>query len=87
MLRNHLEDYVGPMFMRGDFNCTLVPQLDRLFVSPPSRNDSLALGRLLGRAHLSDVFHDDMERAEKDQAVAGFHATAHTNFYTVSGGG
>ena len=28
MLRNHFQDYVGPMLMGRDFNCTLVPQLD-----------------------------------------------------------
>ena len=65
----------------------LVPQLDRSFVSPPGRHDSLALRWLLGRAHLSDVLDDDMERAGKDRAIAGFHATAHTYFYTVPGGG
>ena len=35
---------------------------------------------LLGRAHLSDVLGDDMERAEKDRNIAGFYATAHTYF-------
>ena len=37
LLQNHLQDYVGPMLMGGDFNCTLVTQLDRSFVSPPGR--------------------------------------------------
>ena len=64
-----------------------MPQLDRSFVSPPGRHDSLALRWLLGRAHLSDVLDDDMERAGKDRAIAGFHATAHTYFHTVPGGG
>ena len=57
-----------------------MPQLDRSFVSPPGRHDSLALRRILGRAQLSDVLDDDMEGAEKDRNIAGFYATAHTYF-------
>ena len=58
--------------MGGDFNCTLVPQLERSFVSPPGRRDPLELLRLLGRAHLSNVLDDDMERAEKDRPLRVF---------------
>ncbi|TDH70247.1 hypothetical protein CCR75_000195 [Bremia lactucae] len=73
--------------MRGDFNCTLVPRLDRSFVSPPGRHDSIALRRLLGRAQLSDVLDEDMKQAEYERAIAHFHATEHTYFYTLPGGG
>ena len=73
--------------MGRDFNCTLVPQLDRSFVSPPGRHDSLALRRLPGRAHLIDVLEDDMERAEKDWDVACFmrrHALIFTLYQVVA---
>ena len=82
MLRNKLQDYAGPMLMSGDFNCMLVPQLERSFVSPPGRHNSLALRRLLGRAHLSDVPDWDMERAEKDRAIMDFQATPRTLIFT-----
>ena len=42
--------YDGPMYMGGDFKCTLVPRLDRPFASLPGRHDLLALRRLLGQA-------------------------------------
>ena len=42
--------YDGPMDMGGDFNCTLVPRLDRPFASLPGRHDLLALRWLLGQA-------------------------------------
>ena len=61
MLRNHLQDYVGPVLIGGEFNCTLGPRLDRSFVSLPGRHDSVAQRRLLDRAHLSDVLDDDIE--------------------------
>ena len=63
MLRHHLLGHDGPMFIGGDFNCTLVPRLDRSFVSPPGRHDSVALRRLLGQAQFCDVLEDYMERA------------------------
>ena len=87
ILRHQLQGYDGLIFMGGDFNCTLVPRLDRSFVSRPGRHDSIALRRLLGRAQLSDVLDDDMEQAEDERAIAHFHATAHTYFYTLPGGG
>ena len=80
MLRHQLQGYDGLIFMGGDFNCTLVPHLDRSFVSRPGRHDSIALRRLLGRAQLSDVLDDDMEQAEDERAIAHFHAKAHTYF-------
>ena len=82
-----LEGYEGPMCVGGDFNCTLEPRLDRSFVSPPGRHDSLALRRLLGRVQLSDVLDDDMDMAEEDRDVPAFHAASHTYFYTLPGGG
>ena len=85
-LRLLLLDYEGPMFIGGDFNCTLVPLLDRTFVSPPGRHDSMALRRLLGRAQLSDVLEDAMELAEEDRAISDFQAAVHTYFYTLPGG-
>ena len=45
-----LQPYDGPMFVNGDFNCTLEPRLDRSFIYPPGRRNFLALRRLLGRA-------------------------------------
>ena len=85
-IRLLLLDYAGPLFIGGDFNCTLVPLIDRTFVSPPGRHDSLALTRLLGRAKLSDVLEDAMELAEEDRAISDFQAAAHTYFYTLPGG-
>ena len=82
-----LQEYDGPMFVGGDFNCTLEPRLDRSFISPPGRHDSLALRRLLGRAQLSDVLDGDMKIAEEERAVPTFQAAAHTYFYTLPGGG
>ena len=82
-----LQGYEGPTFVGGDFNCTLEPRLDRSFVSPPGRHDSLALRRLLGRAQLSDVLHEDMDITEEVRAVPSFQAAAHTYFYTLPGGG
>ena len=82
-----LQGYEGPMFVGRDFNCTLEPRLDRSFVSPPGRHDSLALRRLLGRAQLSDVLHEDMDITEEVRAVPSFQAAAHTYFYTLPGGG
>ena len=82
-----LPAYDGPMFVGGGFNCTLEPRLDRSYISPPGRHDSLALRRLLGRAQLSDVLDGDMEIAEEARDVPAFHAAAHTYFYTLPGGG
>ena len=61
MLRHHLLEHEGPMFLRGDFNCTLAPRLDRSFVSPPGRNDFLDIRRLVGQVQLCDVFEYDMD--------------------------
>ena len=55
----------GPVFMEGDFECTLYPRLDHSLVSPPFRHDSSALRRLLGRARLSDIIEGAMKLAEK----------------------
>ncbi|CAI5712600.1 unnamed protein product [Peronospora destructor] len=82
MLRHHLLGHNGPMFMEGDFNCTLVPWLDRSFASPPGRHDYLALRWLLSRTQLSDVLEDEMEQAEEERAISAFHAAVHTYFYT-----
>ena len=82
-----LQAYDGPMFVGGDFSCTLEPRLDRSFISPPGRHDSLALRRLLGRAQVSDVLDGDMEIAEEERTVPVFHAAAHTYFYTLPGCG
>ena len=82
MLQNHLQDYVGPMIMGGDFNCTLAPQLDRSFVYPPGRHDSLALRRLLGRSHLSGVLDEDMERAKTTGPLRVF-MRQHTFIFTL----
>ncbi|TDH73981.1 uncharacterized protein CCR75_003321 [Bremia lactucae] len=68
-----LQGYDEPILIGGDFNCTLTPRLD----------DSIALRRLLGRAQLSDVLDDDIEQAEDEQAIAHFHATAHTLFLHI----
>ena len=81
MLRHHLLEHEGPMILGGDFNCTLAPRLDRSFVSPPGRHDSLALRRLLGQAQLWDLLEDD------ERVISAFHATAYTYFYTLPGGG
>ena len=43
MLQHYWLGHDGAMFMGGDFNCKLVRRLDRCFVSPPGRHDSLAL--------------------------------------------
>ena len=67
MLRRQLQTYDGLIFMGGGFNCTLVPRLDRSFVSPHRRNVSVALRWLLGQAQLSDVLDDDMEQAEDER--------------------
>ena len=48
-LRQIILGYDGPMYMGGDFKCTLVPRLDRPFASLPGRHDLLALRRLLGQ--------------------------------------
>ena len=87
MLRHHLLEHEGPMFLSGDFYCTLAPRLDRSFVSPPGKHVLLALRRLLDQAQLCDVLEDDMERAEEEKAISAFHATVHTYFYTFPGGG
>ena len=79
MLRHHLLEHEGPMFLGGKLNCTLAPRLNCSFVSPPGRHDSLALRRLLDQAQLCDVLEDDMERVEEERAISAFHATAHTN--------
>ena len=34
MLRYHLLEHEGSMFLGGDSNCTLAPRLDRSFVCP-----------------------------------------------------
>ena len=81
-----LQAYDGPMFVGGDFSCTLEPRLDRSFISPPGRHDSLALRRLLGRAQLSDILDGDMEIVEEERAVPAIQAEAHTYFYTLPGG-
>ena len=77
MLRRQLQTHDGLIFMGGGFNCTLVPRLDRSFVSPHRRNVSVALRWLLGQAQLSDVLDDDMDQAEDERAIAHFHATTH----------
>ena len=80
MLRHLLLEHERPMFLGGNFNCTLAPRLDRSIVSPPGRHDSLALRRLLDQLQLCDVLEDDMERAEEERSISAFHATAHTYF-------
>ncbi|CAI5702020.1 unnamed protein product [Peronospora effusa] len=84
-LQHHLLEHMGPLFVGGDFNCTLGPRLDRSFLSPPGRHDSQALRRLLGQTQLCDVLEDDMERAEEERAISSFYAAAHTYFYTLPG--
>ena len=61
MIRHHLLEHEGPVFLGGDFNLMLAPRLERSFVSPPGRHCSLALRRLLGQAQLCDVLEDDMD--------------------------
>ena len=61
--------------------------LDRSFVSPSGRHDSLELRRLLCRIQPSDVLDDDMEVAEEERAIPAFHAAAHTYFYPLPGRG
>ena len=75
-----LQKYVGPKFVGEEFNCILEARLDRYFVLPPGRHDSLAMRRLLGRAQLRDVLDDDMEIAEEERAVPAFQVAAHTLF-------
>ena len=87
MLRHHLLEHEGPMLLGGNFNCTLAPRLDRSFVSPFGRHDSLTLRRLLDQAQLCDVHEEDMERAKEERAISAFHATTYTYFYTFPGGG
>ena len=82
-----LQAYDGPMFVGGDIDCTLEPRLGRSFISPPGRHDYLALRRLLGRAHISDVLDGDIEIAEEERAVPAFQAAAHIYFYTLPSGG
>ena len=87
MLRHHLLEHEGSMFLGGDFNCTLAPRLDRSFVWPPGRHDSLALRQILDQAQLCDVLEDDMMRAEEERSISAFYASAHIYFYTLPGGG
>ena len=61
MFQHHLLEHEGPMFLVGDFDCTLSTRLDRSFVSPPGSHDLLALRRLLNQVQLCDVLEDDME--------------------------
>ena len=79
MLRHHLLEHEGSIFLGVYFNCKLALRLDRSIVSTPGRHDSLALRRLLDQAQLCDVLEDDMERAKEERAISAFHATAHTN--------
>ena len=72
MFRHHLLEHEERMFLGGDFICTLAPRLDRSFVLPPGRHDSLALRRLLNQAQLCDVLEDDMERADEERAISPF---------------
>ena len=81
-----LQEYDGPMFVVGDFNYTLEPRLNRAFVSPSRRHDSLAFRWLLGRSQLSDVLDADMEIFEAERALPAFQAADHTYFYTLPGG-
>ena len=66
------QEYDVSMFVGGDFNFTLESLLDRSFVSPPGRHDSLALRRLLSLAQLSDVLDDDMKIDREEIAVPAF---------------
>ena len=64
-----LQVYDGPMFVRGDFNCTLEPRQNRSYIAFPGRHDSLPLRRHLGRAQLSDVPDGDMEIDEEEREL------------------
>ena len=64
--------YDGMVVMGGDFNCTLVPRLDRSFTSIPDRHDSLALRIILGRAQISDVLEYAMEIEKEERAIPYF---------------
>ena len=78
--RHYLLEHNDPMFLGGNSDCTLAPRLDRSFVSPPDRHNSLALRRLIDQAQLCDVLKDDLGRQQEERAISAFHATAHTYF-------
>ena len=77
--------YAGPIFKEGDFNCTLVPQINRSLTSSSGRHEFLAIRRPLGRVQLRGVFEDAMEQADEEQGIPAFHAAAYTYFYTLPG--
>ena len=83
---HHLLGYVGLLVLKGDFNCTLVPRLDRSLKSLPRIHDALALRRLLLRAHLNDVLKDAMGIAGDDRDIPPFQAAALTYSYTLPDG-
>ena len=84
--RQNVAEHGCPVLMGGDFNCTLHLRIDRSYVTPADRHDSLALRRLFTRAQTSDVLGDAIERVVDGRSSPTFHASAHTYFYTLPGG-
>ncbi|OWZ15501.1 reverse transcriptase [Phytophthora megakarya] len=75
----------GRVFMGGDFNCTLVGQLDRTHTHDAHAHESPALRLLLKKWKARDCLETAMPSPSDRHRVARFHRNQHSYRYTVHG--
>uniref|UniRef100_A0AAV1U821 Endonuclease/exonuclease/phosphatase domain-containing protein n=1 Tax=Peronospora matthiolae TaxID=2874970 RepID=A0AAV1U821_9STRA len=73
----------SPVFLCGNFNCTLLDSRDRSYTSRWNSHDPPALRRLLDCGGLTDVLDDDIDDHDSD---IDWRVKHHTYFYTMPGG-
>ena len=75
-----------PLLLSGDFNCTLGPLINRLYLTPLLDHDSKALRSLLSDCVLVYALDDQALRAWDEKEVDAFYQQHHTYHYTLAGG-
>lgn len=72
----------GPVFVGGDFNCTLHPSFDRSHPGSQSAHDSPHLKRLMRAQEWTDVYSSTIAQADLGRSSPASFRRHHTYHYT-----